>query len=371
MSARRIKVLIVDDSAVVRQVVSEVLSQDPQIEVAAAVADPLFALERLKTLTPDVIVLDVEMPRMDGITFLRKLMAERPIPVVMCSSLTEAGAATTLDALAAGAVAIVTKPKLGVKAFLQDASTDLIAQVKAAAQANVRQLAATVNTAAAARAAAVNQAGRVGQKLSADAVLAASVGGAMRATTERIVAIGTSTGGTQALEQVLMKLPKVSPGIVVVQHMPEKFTAAFAERLDKVCQMTVREARHGERLLPGHVLIAPGGQHLLLRRSGAYYHADVVDGALVNRHKPSVDVLFRSVANCAGSNALGVIMTGMGDDGARGLKEMREAGATTLAQDEASCVVFGMPKEAIKLQAVERVLPLAELAQAIMQWSRT
>jgi len=364
----RIKVMIVDDSAVVRQVVTELLKTDPQIDVIAAVSDPIFALERLKTQTPDVIVLDVEMPRMDGITFLRKLMSERPLPVVMCSSLTEAGAATTLDALAAGAVAIVTKPKMGVKQFLQDASCDLLAQVRAAASANVKQLSAGAKAIAQPRSTS-NEAGRVGQKLTADAVLSASAGSAMHETTEKIVAIGTSTGGTQALEQVLVTLPRGSPGIVVVQHMPEKFTAAFAERLDKVCQMTVREAKTGERLLPGHVLIAPGGKHLTLKRSGAYYHAEVVDGALVNRHKPSVDVLFRSVANSAGRNALGVIMTGMGDDGARGMKEMRDSGATTLAQDEASCVVFGMPKEAIKLQAVDRILPLQEIGRAILGWA--
>lgn len=370
MNARKITVMIVDDSAVVRQVIAEVLKGDPQLEVVAAVSDPLFALERLKTVTPDVIVLDVEMPRMDGITFLRKLMSERPLPIVMCSSLTEAGAATTLDALAAGAVAIVTKPKMGVKAFLLDAASDLIAQVKAAAQANVRVLAAQ-SAATAMRAAAAREPGRIGPSLSADAVLASAATTALHQTTERVVAIGTSTGGTQALERVLTALPAAAPGIAVVQHMPEKFTAAFAQRLDSMCEIEVREARHGERLLPGHALIAPGGRHLLLKRSGAHYYTEIVDGALVNRHKPSVDVLFRSVANCAGSNALGVIMTGMGADGARGLKEMRTAGAATLAQDEASCVVFGMPKEALKLQAVERVLALAEIAPAILRWARS
>ncbi|MFC4308705.1 chemotaxis response regulator protein-glutamate methylesterase [Steroidobacter flavus] len=366
--------MIVDDSAVVRQVVSDMLTRDPQIQVIAAVSDPVFALERLKTLSPDVIVLDVEMPRMDGITFLRRLMSERPTPVVMCSSLTEAGAATTLDALAAGAVAIVTKPKMGVKNFLLDASTDIIAQVKAAASANVKRL--TPSARSDSRPAAVlpsplkpaADAGRAGQKFTADAVLAATTG-AMKRTTERIVAIGTSTGGTQALEAVLKVLPKDAPGIIAVQHMPERFTAAFADRLNKICQVTVREATTGERLLPGHVLIAPGGKHLMLKRSGAYYYAEVLDGALVNRHKPSVDVLFRSVANCAGPNAMGVIMTGMGDDGARGLKEMRESGSSTLAQDEASCVVFGMPKEAIRLGGAQRTLPLNEIAGAILLYA--
>jgi two-component system, chemotaxis family, protein-glutamate methylesterase/glutaminase len=366
---KRIKVMIVDDSAVVRQVVGAALAEDKEIEVIAAVADPLFAIERLKVQWPDVIVLDVEMPRMDGITFLRKIMSERPTPVVMCSSLTETGAATTLDALAAGAVAIVTKPKMGVKAFLQDASADLVAQVKAAASANVRKLASIASTEPRAAATKV-ESGRVGQRFTADAILAPSGPNAMKQTTERIVAIGTSTGGTQALEEMLAALPSDAPGIAVVQHMPEKFTAAFAERLNKVCVVTVKEAANGDRLLPSHVLIAPGGKHLMLKRSGAYYYAEVVDGTLVNRHKPSVDVLFRSVANCAGSNAMGVIMTGMGDDGARGLKEMHEKGAATLAQDEASCVVFGMPKEAIRLGAADRVLPLNELAKAVMTWSQ-
>ncbi|MET0535191.1 MAG: chemotaxis response regulator protein-glutamate methylesterase [Steroidobacter sp.] len=364
-----IKVMIVDDSAVVRQVVSDVLSRDPQIKVIGTASDPLFALERMKAQWPDVIVLDVEMPRMDGITFLRRIMSERPTPVVMCSSLTETGAATTLDALAAGAVAIVTKPQMGVKTFLLDAATDLITQVKVAASANVRKLMPSATPAPAVKPAAPAsiEIGRTGQKLTADAVLAPT-GGAMKQTTERIVAIGTSTGGTQALEAVLKGLPKGAPGIVAVQHMPERFTAAFAERLDKVCQVTVREATTGVRLLPGHVLIAPGGRHLMLRRSGAYYYAEVIDGALVNRHKPSVDVLFRSVANCAGANAMGVIMTGMGDDGARGLKEMRDSGSTTLAQDEASCVVFGMPKEAIRLGGAQRVLTLNDIAPTILSW---
>jgi two-component system chemotaxis response regulator CheB len=361
---KKIRVMIVDDSALVRQVTSEVLRKDPQIEVIAAVADPVFAIERLKVAWPDVIVLDVEMPRMDGVTFLRKIMAERPTPVVMCSSLTEAGAATTLDALAAGALAIVTKPKIGVKDFLQNAASDLVAQVKAAAAANVRRIVTSR-----APAVAGNQIGRVGAKLTADAVLAPSGPAAMQQTTERIVAIGASTGGTQALETVLVRLPRGAPGVLIVQHMPEKFTAAFASRLDGYCEVTVLEATHGQRLLPGHVLIAPGGRHMMLRRSGAHYLVEVVEGALVNRHKPSVDVLFRSVANCAGRNALGIIMTGMGDDGARGLKEMRDAGASTLAQDEASCVVYGMPKEAVRLGAAERSVALEDIPRQMLTWA--
>jgi two-component system chemotaxis response regulator CheB len=343
-----IKVMVVDDSAVVRQVMTELLEADPGIEVLHAVADPLLAMTRMKTQWPDVIVLDIEMPRMDGITFLRKLMGERPTPVIICSTLAENGTKTSMEALAAGAVSIITKPKLGIRQFLQDASNDVVATVKAAAHANVKQLA-------------------VREKYSADAILPPADGrSAMTQTTERVVAIGTSTGGTQALERVLTALPRVSPGIVIVQHMPEKFTAEFAARLDSVCQISVREARHGDRVVPGLALIAPGGKHMLLRRQGAQYFVDVIDGPLVNRHRPSVDVLFRSVAKYAGANALGVIMTGMGDDGAAGLLEMQKAGAHTIAQDEESCVVYGMPKEAVLRGAVDKSVPLAAIAREIM-----
>lgn len=351
-----IRVMVVDDSAVVRQVVTGLLQAAPDIEVMAAVSDPVLAIERLKTAWPDVIVLDVEMPRMDGITFLRMIMSQRPTPVVICSTLTEKGAKTTLEAMSAGAVAIVTKPKLGLKQFLQDASDELVATVRAAARANVRRLAAGASAAPAVAPA----------KHTADAILPAATR-AMTTTTERVVALGTSTGGTQALEEVLTALPRVSPGIVIVQHMPEKFTAAFAARLDTLCHITVKEAEHNDRVVPGRALIAPGGRHMLLKRSGAQYHVEVVDGPLVNRHRPSVDVLFRSVAKSAGANALGVIMTGMGDDGAAGLLEMRNQGARTLAQDEESCVVFGMPKEAIKRGGAERVVPLAGIAAEIQR----
>lgn len=349
-----IKVLIVDDSAVVRQVSTEVLSRAGGIQASAA-ADPLFALDRMKANWPDVIVLDVEMPRMDGITFLRKVMAERPTPVVMCSSLTEKGAQTTMQALEAGAVAIITKPKMGVKSFLQDSSDDLVRAVREAAQANVGRLKAV---------AAMAQ--KVPAKLTADAMLSPAGSHAMAQTTETLVAIGTSTGGTQALEVVLRQLPAVAPGMVIVQHMPEKFTASFAERLNGLCDIEVREAKTNDRVIPGRALIAPGGKHMLLKRSGAYYHVDVVDGPLVNRHRPSVDVLFRSVAKFAGANAIGVIMTGMGDDGAAGMLEMKHAGAHTFAQDEATCVVFGMPKEAISRGAVAEVAPLDDLARRIL-----
>ncbi|MHB1654955.1 MAG: protein-glutamate methylesterase/protein-glutamine glutaminase [Burkholderiales bacterium] len=349
---KKIRVLLVDDSAVVRQVLQAILDQEPDIEVIGAASDPIFALEKLTREWPDVIVLDVEMPRMDGITFLKKIMAEHPTPVVICSSLTGKGAETTFQALSAGAVEIITKPQIGLKRFLQESSGELVAAVRAASHANVRRLSKSASV-------------QVASKLNADAILPAA-SHAMAQTTERIVAIGTSTGGTQALEVVLTALPRVCPGIVIVQHMPEKFTALFAERLNGLCQIEVREAKNNDRVIPGLALIAPGGKHMFLKRSGAYYHVEVVDGPLVNRHRPSVDVLFRSVAKFAGKNATGIIMTGMGDDGARGLKEMLDAGATTVAQDEASCVVFGMPKEAIKMGSAEKILPLNKIHLAIL-----
>lgn len=352
---RKIKVLLVDDSAVVRQVVLALLEREPDIQVIGTASDPLFAMDKMARQWPDVILLDVEMPRMDGITFLRKIMAERPTPVVICSSLTEKGAETTLQALAAGAVEIISKPKIGLKSFLQDSAAELLAAIRAAAQANLNQL---LKHAASAT--------PVPPKLHADAILPAGNGQAMAQTTERVVAIGTSTGGTQALEVVLTALPRVCPGIVIVQHMPEKFTASFAERLNSLAQIEIREARNNDRVIPGLALIAPGGKHMLLKRSGAYYHVEVVNGPLVNRHRPSVDVLFRSVARFAGRNATGIIMTGMGDDGARGLKELHDSGARTYAQDEASCVVFGMPKEAIKLGGVDQVINLHAIASVIL-----
>ena len=351
-----IKVLIVDDSAVVRQVLTQLLEAESDISVMHAVSDPLLAMERMKSEWPDVIVLDVEMPRMDGITFLRKIMAERPTPVVICSTLTEKNAKTTVEALSAGAVAIITKPKLGLKKYLHDSIDDIVTAVRDAARVNAARLAAH-------RAAPLP----VIAKHTADVILAPADGHAMTRTTERVVAMGTSTGGTQALEEVLTKLPRVTPGIVIVQHMPEKFTTAFAQRLDSICQIAVKEAQTNDRVIPGRALIAPGGKHMLLRRNGAQYFVEVVDGPLVNRHKPSVDVLFRSVAKAAGVNALGIIMTGMGDDGAAGLLEMRKAGARTIAQDEASCVVYGMPKEAVKRDAVEKIVSLDMIGREILQ----
>ena len=353
----KIKVMIVDDSAVVRQVLQNILDREPDICVLGAAADPLFALNRMAKEWPDVIVLDVEMPRMDGITFLKKLMSEHPTPVVICSTLTEKGAETTMQALSAGAVSIVTKPKIGVKSFLQDSSGEITQSVRAAARANMRNLRS-------------NKIAPVQAKNNADVILSqSSADKAMSQTTEHIVAIGTSTGGTQALEAVLTALPRTAPGIVIVQHMPEKFTALFADRLNSLCEITVKEACSNDRVLPGTALIAPGGKHMMLKRSGAQYRVEVIDGPLVNRHKPSVDVLFRSVAKFAGKNALGIIMTGMGDDGARGLKEIRGAGAPTVAQDEKSCVVFGMPKEAIAIDAAEKVISLTQIPREIMCYS--
>ncbi|MBS4020527.1 MAG: chemotaxis response regulator protein-glutamate methylesterase [Dechloromonas sp.] len=352
------KVMIVDDSALVRQTVMQALSRDPSIEVIGTAQDPVFAHAKMQTNWPDVLILDIEMPRMDGLTFLKKIMAERPTPVIICSSLAERGAQVTMEALAVGAVNIITKPKIGLKSFLQDSANDILTAVKAAAHTNLgalRQLTTPITR------------GPVRAKISADAMLPSShCGGKMYGTTDKLVAIGTSTGGTQALEAVLTRLPAVCTGIVVVQHMPEKFTAMFAARLNSLCQLEVKEARDGDRVRPGLALIAPGGKHMLVKRSGAQYYVEVKDGPLVNRHKPSVDVLFRSVAQAAGRNAMGIIMTGMGDDGARGLKEMSESGASTIAEDESTCVVFGMPKEAIKLGGAGRVLPLDRIPQEII-----
>ncbi|MET0125393.1 protein-glutamate methylesterase/protein-glutamine glutaminase [Pseudomonas caspiana] len=356
MATKKISVLLVDDSAVVRQVLLGILNDTPDIHVMGAASDPIFAMDKLAKEWPDVIVMDIEMPRMDGITFLKKIMSERPTPVVICSSLTQKGAETSLQAMSAGAVEVITKPTTGLKNFLLESAAELVGAIRAAANANVKNLGrrapAPVLTPA--------------TRLSADAILPALQGHAMAQTTERIVALGTSTGGTQALEAVLTALPRVCPGIVIVQHMPEKFTASFAERLNGLCQIEVREAKNNDRILPGLALIAPGGKHMMVTRSGAFYHVQVVDGPLVNRHRPSVDVLFRSVAKFAGKNATGIIMTGMGDDGARGLKEMLDVGSATVAQDEATCVVFGMPKEAIKLNAAQRIMPLHEIQHAIL-----
>jgi len=339
-----IEVMVVDDSAVVRQVLSGTLNEAPDINVYATASDPIFAQQQMQKKWPDVIVLDIEMPRMDGLTFLRQLMQQRPTPVIICSSLAEKGAELTLQALAAGAIDVVTKPQIGVKDFLLEAKHLLWQTVRAAAGARIASRRMAV-------APAEHKSIIVPQQ---DLVT-------MTATTDSITVIGTSTGGTQALEEILSKIPRTCPGIAVVQHMPEKFTAAFAKRLDGLCDVDVKEAESGDRLIPGRVLIAPGGHHLEVQRSGAQYIAKVFRGPSVNRHCPSVDVLFRSAARAAGRNALGIIMTGMGDDGARGLLEMKQVGCRTIAQDERSCVVFGMPKEAINLGAAKEILALSQI----------
>ena len=367
MNEGKIQVMIVDDSALVRQVVAQALAREPGIEVMSTAADPLFAMDKMRRNWPDVIILDIEMTRMHGLSFLRKLMAERPTPVIICSSLAESGSGTLMQALAAGAVSVVSKPKSGLKNFLEDATSDIIAAVRSAAGARVRLL---VQPDAATLPLAGNPLPPPNREINTADVILAAGSGALLKTTDKVIAIGTSTGGTQALEAVLTRLPTTVAGMVIVQHMPEQFTAMFAERLNSLSAIEVREARNNDRVLPGRALVAPGGRHLLLKRNGAQYHVEVVDGPLVNRHKPSVDVLFRSVARFAGANATGVIMTGMGDDGARGLKEMNDAGAATIAQDEASCVVFGMPKEAIKRGAVDRVMPLDQIASALIDAGR-
>jgi len=353
MGGKKIKVLIVDDSAVVRQALTEILQSDPDIIVMGAAADPYVAAEKMEAEIPDVITLDIEMPRMDGLTFLEKLMSQHPIPVVMCSSLTDAGCATALRAMECGAVTIITKPKMGIKAFLDESRVTICDAVKAAASVKLQPLGARPR--------------RVEQKLSADVMLAKAANRSMIQTTEKVTVIGASTGGTEALRAVLTALPADAPGIVIVQHMPEKFTAAFAARLNQECLITVKEAENNDTVMRGTALIAPGNKHILLKRSGARYFVEVREGPLVSRHRPSVDVLFRSAARYAGSNAVGVIMTGMGDDGAHGLLEMKDAKAKTLAQDEETCVVFGMPNEAIKLGAVDKVVPLSAIAREILR----
>ncbi len=348
---KKIKVLIVDDSALVRQSLQEILSEDPMIEITGTAADPYAAAKKISEQVPDVITLDVEMPRMDGITFLQKIMAQHPIPVVICSTLTGEGSATALRALELGATEIITKPKLGTKQFFEESRIRFCDIIKAAASVNVKKISII----------------DVQPKLTADAVIAKSTSKAMVQTTEKVVVVGASTGGTEALRIFLEAFPPDSPGIVIVQHMPENFTSAFARRLDGLCSITVKEAMDGDSVLRGRALIAPGNRHMLLKRSGARYFVEIKDGPLVSRHRPSVDVLFRSAARYAGKNAVGVIMTGMGDDGAKGMLEMKEAGAYTIAQDEKSCVVFGMPQEAIKTGGVDRVLPLEAIAMQVLR----
>lgn len=349
-----IRVLIVDDSATVRQALAEAIRSAPDLEVIATASDPYVAAERIRQEVPDVIFLDVEMPRMDGLTFLRKIMAQRPIPVVICSSLTERGSALFMQALEAGAVDVITKPRLDSAQALAESWMRICDVARAAAHSRIGSRRRDFRPL------------RIEKKLSADVVIPpmpARFNASFRA--DPIVAVGASTGGTEALREVLMALPPSSPGLVIVQHMPENFTAAFAQRLDGLCAIAVKEAEHGDVVSAGQALIAPGNRHMLVERVGRHYRVAIKDGPPVTRHRPSVDVLFRTVAQNAGPSALGVLMTGMGDDGARGLLEMRNAGAATIAQDEASCVVFGMPKEAIAMGAVAKIVPLTAIAGAV------
>lgn len=349
---KSIQILVVDDSALVRQFMTEVIASQPDMALLATAPDPIVAMTKMQKQWPDVILLDVEMPKMDGITFLKQIMAQHPTPVVICSSLTEKGTALTLEAFSAGAVAVFTKATLGVRQHLQSIANDLIRAIREASQAKTTTVRPQIKAEPVAM------------------VTPLQTTHSLTRTTDRVVAIGTSTGGTIALENILTQLPQDVPGIVIVQHMPEKFTAAFAERLNGLCAIEVREAKNGDRVLQGCALIAPGGYHTQVVRNGAFYCTEVFDAPPVNRHKPSVDVLFRSVAKAVGRNALGMILTGMGDDGARGLLSMRQAGANTIAQDEASSVVFGMPKEAIKLGAAEHIFSLNQMPAMIAQFGK-
>ena len=358
----KISVLVVDDSAVVRQTLREILESDPRIEVIAVAHDPFIAAQKIKKQIPDVITLDIEMPRMDGLTFLKKIMTQHPIPVVICSSLTEEGCDTTIKALEYGAVDIITKPKLGTKQFLEESKVRICDAVKAASLVRTKRL--TRKTSIITHTYDI----KLKKKLTADAVIPIKKNRAMVRTTEKLVVIGASTGGTEALKDILTEMPLDAPGIIIVQHMPEHFTRAFAKRLNTLCSIEVKEAEDKDNILRGRALIAPGNRHTLLARSGARYHVQVKDGPLVCRHRPSVDVLFRSTALYAGVNAIGVIMTGMGDDGARGMLEMKEVGASTIAQDEATCAVFGMPNEAIKRGAIDKILPLQSIVRGILNF---
>ncbi len=350
----KIRVMTVDDSALMRQVLAQLLSRDPEIEVVGSAPDPFIARQKIKTLNPDVLTLDVEMPKMDGLTFLEKLMAGHPLPVVMVSSLTEAGCQTTLRALELGAVDFITKPKIDLRDGMEEVAQDLIAKIKAAAMAKVGNRKSGANGQGAA---------------SLASRLLPQTSSAMIKTTDTIIAIGASTGGTEALRAVLEVLPPNTPPIIVTQHMPERFTKTFADRLNQLCRISVKEAEDGDSVLPGHALIAPGSYHMTLVRSGARYSVKLNQDPPVNRHRPSVDVMFDSVAQYAGANTIGVILMGMGGDGAKGMLAMKQAGAYTIAQDEASCIVFGMPKEAIKMGGVDKILPLDDIPAAMLAYA--
>jgi two-component system chemotaxis response regulator CheB len=343
MSSQKIRVLIVDDSAIVRKIFTEELSKEPDIEVVATAPDPYVARDKIVLLKPDVVTLDIEMPRMDGLTFLKKLMRYYPLPVIVVSSLTPKGSKMALEALEEGAVEVLSKP--GGAYSVGDMSVQLKERIRAAARVKMLRTSPSDIT-------------RAPVKMMTNG---------LSETTQKIIAIGASTGGTEALKEVLVPMPANAPGILVVQHMPAHFTTAFAERLNGLCSVQVREARDGDSVISGQALIAPGNFHMLLRRSGARYYVAVKEGPFVHHQRPSVDVLFNSVAQYAGKNAVGVILTGMGADGAQGLLKMKQAGARTIAQDEESCVVFGMPKEAIKAGAVDRIVPLSQICQEVIR----
>lgn len=354
MTNHKIKVLVIDDSALIRNVMKEIIDREKDMVCVGAAPDPIVAREMIKAVNPDVLTLDVEMPKMDGLDFLERLMRLRPMPVVMVSTLTERGSDVTFRALELGAVDFVSKPKMDIARGMEEYALEITDKIRAAAQSRVR-----------ARKTAMPL--QVQERYSADAILASSAP-ARFASTEKLIIIGASTGGTEAIKDVLTRLPADVPGILITQHMPENFTKSFADRLDSLCKIRVKEAEHNERVLPGHAYIAPGHSHLLLKRSGANYMTELNQGPPVNRHRPSVDVLFRSAANVAGANAMGIILTGMGKDGAQGLLEMRNAGSFTIAQDEASCVVFGMPREAIALGAAVEVQSLQNVARRTLEY---
>ena len=356
----KIKVLIVDDAALMRKMITEILSSSSRIEVVGTAADPFIARDKIKQLNPDVITLDVEMPRMDGITFLKNLMRLRPIPVVMISTLTEDGADVTLEALESGAIDYIPKPKADFEQSLSDYAKDIIEKVIMASQVNVAKIEKRLKSVSKMQ---------VSPKLTADAVLKSRSAKAVINTTDKFIAIGASTGGTEAVKEVLMALPSDVPGIVIAQHIPASFSSSFARRLDEHSNLTVREAKNGDQILPGHVYLAPGDKHLIIKRTGAKYICELNNGPEVNRHKPSVDVLFRSVAQSAGPNAMGIMLTGMGADGAQGMLEMKQAGAFNVAQDEKTSVVWGMPGAAVKLNAVEKELPLDSMAKEIISYT--
>ncbi len=355
----KIKVLVIDDSALVRQTFKEILSQNSDITLIGLASDPYAATEIISRDVPDVIILDIEMPKMDGITFLEKIMSQHPIPVIICSTLVEKGSDTYFKALNAGAVEIIQKPKIGTKSFFEESKIMIFDAISSAASINITKMISR------------KKKFEVPKKLTADAVIEkVNFQKSMVKTTEKIVIVGASTGGTEALTTFLTSFEFDSPGIVIVQHMPEKFTKSFSDRLNQLCKINVKEAENNDTVIRGQALIAPGNKHMLIKRSGARYYVEVKDGPLVSRHRPSVDVLFRSAARYCGKNAIGVIMTGMGDDGAKGMLEMHDAGAYTIAQDEESCIVFGMPKEAIKAGGVDKIVSLELISTEVLKYSK-